>query len=135
LGADGIFQIEVENLKTNKLFRKSILFQAKKGSYKQNSDLREQLKKIEKFEQDSSAIFVYTENGYKAIQGTNYLSNKYIEYDLCKYLSDRFLNCHVGIKDMYYNFTEKKIYKPDKIFEISKTQKFKDYLSIKIKTQ
>lgn len=132
LGADGIFQIEVHD--ENTTFKKAILFQAKKGAYRKNKDLKEQLSKIEKFNQSSSAVFVYSPNGYVAVTGNEYLGENYKEHKLCKYLSSLFLNCHVGVKNLFYDFEERHIYRPDgKSFDIKQIGEFKNILNINIK--
>src|SRR5262249_25170545 len=59
IGADGIVQLEVENVKTGRIITKGLLFQAKKVDSVDPSDLLDQVGKMERLMANCSAVFEY----------------------------------------------------------------------------
>jgi hypothetical protein len=108
-GADGIIQVEIFDSKKKSLFRKGMLFQAKKLIGQQRLDVVDQVNKMEGLASGISAIFVYSELGYFALDSKKYLKNKSYSRDRVKigdFLSNEFMNCQVGLAETFYSFSD-----------------------------
>ena len=87
------------------------MFQAKKKNNKKQSELLEQVKKMEKIGSGSSAIFEYGKSGYKALDGKEIIDKdaKAIGHErnkaegLSNYIANNFLACKIGLIDLYYD--------------------------------
>jgi len=105
IGADGIFQIIVRDGEGNIIFVKSFLFQSKKE--KLNTDLQEQLNKIEDFLPNSGCLIFYDEEKYKVMKARDYLndSSKWKEkaIDFCDFLINVFFRCKAGLENLSIN--------------------------------
>jgi hypothetical protein len=108
-GADGIIQIEIDG-KQGSVIRKGMLFQAKKGWKYRNQKLVEQVAKMEEFAPESSAVFDYRPDGYRAFVGRVVLQSHgrpdltIQQRRLGEFLADVFLACMVGRADTYYDW-------------------------------
>ena len=132
-GADGIFQLEVNDQSDRCLLKKGLPFQAKKLWGKTDKKLVSQSKKIlETLKQ--GIVINYTPSGYKACSaqevvemgGSNksLLTNKRLQ-PLGQVLGNDFLNCDIGIKGLYFDtaqeiFTEQYV-APSNIFHVIDT--------------
>jgi len=111
LGADGIFQIEVEDKTKNKIINKGLLFQAKKVNSKDRNKLLEQLRNMEALATGGSAIFEYGPDGYRGADSCVVIkadgrippNHPSTVQKLGKYLAHRFLRCKVGRKGLFYD--------------------------------
>ena len=119
-GADGIIVVEVKPTANGETLYKSLLFQAKKGDLQINSDVLEQVRKMERIAHGSSAVFEYRKDGYRAVPGTFFLERKSDRRDLVRrnenplgsFLSDDFLPCNSGIRGMYYDAVRERLLVP-----------------------
>jgi hypothetical protein len=109
LGADGIFQVEIENLRAGVVDLKGILFQAKKNWQSHNSTLVRQIQRMERLSPGATVVFNYTPDAYYAIDGPVVLSAegnpKLVSHPmkLGDYLADSFLPCNTGLRGLYYD--------------------------------
>ena len=121
LGADGIVQIEVEDLTNGKTINKGLLFQAKKDGAKDLRRLRNQVEKMERVAKGGSAVFQYGPHGYRGVDSSVVLhtnssvfKNEHGEMKrLGKYLSDRFLVCDVGLRGLFFDAVRRVLFVPD----------------------
>jgi hypothetical protein len=110
-GADGIVQAEVLRGKDQVELFKGLLFQAKKGRLPRSKTVLEQVQKMENIAPGSSAVFEYSSEGYRAVDGRDYLSQPIAQTErgkrtptpLGSYLGDLFLPCKSGLRGMYYD--------------------------------
>lgn len=109
-GADGIFQIEVENKNTGKVQRKGLLFQAKKNKIGRTTDLKKQVIKMETLAPGSSSIFAYSSDHFGAMSSKDFI--KYYRTsvpqspnldNIGNFLGVDFLECRVGKRGLYYD--------------------------------
>jgi hypothetical protein len=120
LGADGIFQIEYEDLVTGEMVTKGLLFQSKNQWIGSNQKLLNQAKDMEKFAPKGGAIFDYGPRGYKACDATQAItaggkrdSVPTAEMiSLSDYLVNRFMECISGIRGLYYDATRNVLLTP-----------------------
>jgi len=120
-GADGIVQIEVAT-PAGPLVHKGVLFQAKKGDARRDRKLSDQLGRMEVLAEGGSAVFVYRENGYRAIRGRDLLehmpSGAVARRDddgsqrFGTYLADTFLPCDSGVRGMYFDAVRRILFVP-----------------------
>ncbi len=111
IGADGIFQIEVEDRVTGRNFNKGLLFQAKKVEAKDRRQLLSQAHKMEALVPRGSAVFEYGPRGYHAADASKVIAAKgRLTADdqrqpeqLGDYLAERFVPCEIGIKGLFYD--------------------------------
>lgn len=111
LGADGIFQIEFENLQTGKMESKGLLFQSKNQWQGRNAKLSDQASDMERFLPGGGAVFDYGPRGYSAFDATDVVrvggQRRSLEsgrrYSLADYLVDRFMECKSGTRGAYYD--------------------------------
>ncbi|MES2379344.1 MAG: hypothetical protein V4553_22320 [Bacteroidota bacterium] len=115
-GTDGIFQIIVKDKFDKIVFRKGLLFQAKKinGSL---SDLKGQITKIEKLASLSSVAFVYGPNGFKATKGTDIIDNDItsknnflFEKDISTIIAHDFIDCTIGKIDLFFDYDQDRLF-------------------------
>lgn len=117
-GADGIFQISVFNSFGKPIFRKGLLFQAKKEPIKNREELIGQINKMNNFTIDKgNSVFVFGENGYFAMTGQEFIVNpksrKFSsENAIGKFLSEEFMECRVGIEDLFFDTHKDLLYIP-----------------------
>jgi len=119
-GADGIFQVEVNNSLTIRF--KGLLFQAKKGR-DLNGNLVEQVASMERIATNGSAVFEYGPDEYRGISGKDYLEAQQTRASrsavrdklqpLGTFLGREFLGCAVGLRDLYYEATRGHLWRPD----------------------
>lgn len=110
-GADGIVQIEVSR-QDGTIATKGILFQAKKGDLRRARKTLDQVEKMESLAPESSGVFVYLKEGYRALAGASLLeavgegggfSRDELSEPLGSFLGDRFLTCEIGLRGMYFD--------------------------------
>jgi hypothetical protein len=111
LGADGIIQVEIDG-NQGLVIRKGMLFQAKKGWKYRNQKLVDQVAKMEEFAPESSAMFDYRPDGYRAFVGRVVLQSHgrpdmTMQRRLGEFLADVFLGCLVGRTDTYYDWDKR----------------------------
>lgn len=119
LGADGIFQIELVNESEEPLFRKGLLFQAKKGWEGKDSNLQGQAKQLTAFG-DFGFIINYTSEGYEAFSATIVQEangdRREISQDNTKRLIDvlgtDFVVCRSGKTGLWYDIYSRKLHLP-----------------------
>jgi hypothetical protein len=110
-GADGIVEVEVRHFATGHIDRKALLVQAKKEWSGKDSNLFDQVRKMEGIAPGCSAAIDYTERGYQGIDGREVLSAEGDRRRLSDtgivplgdFLADRFLLCKVGCRGLYYD--------------------------------
>lgn len=111
LGADGIVEVEVMRQKDGRIERKGMIFQAKKHGGYTKRKLTDQVKKMERISPGSSAVFVYGNDKYVAMNGRKHLDSKTKDledsYRLGDFLAEDFLPCKTGKMDMYYDAIRK----------------------------
>jgi hypothetical protein len=121
IGADGIFQIEVQPSDGSSLvFYKSILFQAKKYEGSSRGSLIDQVELMEEIAPGGSAVFEFGPEGYRGAVGRVILEERernqrripHPDESLGSFLADRFLPCGAGLRNMYYDFKRKVIFVP-----------------------
>lgn len=113
IGADGIVQIEVTT-PSGSTVAKGLLFQAKNQWIHRDQDLLIQVRHMEEFAPSGSAVFDYSAEGYRGFP-----SSIVIERDarprhipprrLGEFLADEFLECSVGRRDTYYDWSRKRL--------------------------
>lgn len=118
-GADGIFEIAVQDQRTGTRFVKGLLFQAKKKGDTRKKKLEEQAKHMERIVPGGAAIFEYGPSQYSAwdaIESAPDLTvadaGKRISR-LGDYLANRFLTCKVGKLGIYYDAVGRSLVVPD----------------------
>lgn len=117
-GADGIIQIAIFNSFGRPIFRKGLLFQAKKEPIKNKSELFEQIEKMDNFTPTKgNSVFVFGENGYYGMTGSEYKKNPLNrdfdnQFSIGDFLADEFMECNVGIEDLYFAVKSDKLYIP-----------------------
>lgn len=118
-GADGIFQIEIRGIRGNLLRRKGFLFQAKKKWNGVDSKLKEQAALLSS--NPHKAIVVdYSPNGYKAClaihaakaNGDRHKLKSRQFRRLADLLGNDFLDCHIGLTDLYYDSDKEILFDP-----------------------
>jgi hypothetical protein len=111
LGADGIFQIEYEDLRTGKMETKGLLFQSKNQWKGRNQKLLGQVGDMERFLPGGGAVFDYGPDGYKACDGVHAIQADGRRdrvhgselLTLSDYLVNRFMECKSGTRGAYYD--------------------------------
>jgi len=127
IGADGIIQIEAKVRGIDHF--KGVLFQAKKENRLRNSELREQVEKIEKAAPGGSAVILYSPTGYQAIKGSAYLNSeeglvgptRKRMHPLASFFDD-FLECRNGLRGMYYEAVRERLLLPTTDGQIKSVQ-------------
>jgi hypothetical protein len=109
IGADGIVQISIYR-KSSPIFRKGILFQAKKENSSSIRDLKIQIEKMNKINPNLGSVFIYSDRGYR---GFSSLDTEKTE-TLSNFLVEKFLGCKVGLEDCYFDFIKKQLSIPSK---------------------
>jgi len=118
LGADGIIQIELQDMRQRTSRYKGLLFQAKKLGGYSKSTLVEQVEKMEGIAPGISAVFEYGPHQFLGIPSRHYIGDQKLlaENDgpsrLGDFLADQFLPCRVGLRGLYY--IAKSLIVPDK---------------------
>lgn len=120
LGADGLFEIVIKNNDTGKIYQKGIIFQAKKHNNLHQSDLKEQVEKMEKVVPGGTSVFDYGAKKYGAIEGKSILNKQPEEIGnirreaekLGDFFVDKFLVCHVGINGMHFDAFNERLFVP-----------------------
>ena len=108
LGADGIVQIEIEDVRRRELQYKGLLFQAKKRGKYQKKQLLKQAKQMEEIVPGGSAVFEYGPRQYFGIEAEIVLGHKRLEDSndeatrLGDFLADKFMPCTVGRRGLHY---------------------------------
>ncbi len=111
VGADGFFQIEVEDFSNGALWRKGMLFQAKMEKNKDTKLLIQEMKHMEEITPNESLVVEYSRNGYRAIRSSELLrtgkslrsvSDNAVR-GLGDILADQFVVCTLGVRGMYYD--------------------------------
>ncbi len=69
VGADGIFEVEVEDVESGELERKALPFQAKKIWRGRDGELVEQVQKMEEICAGASGVIDYSPEGFTALDG------------------------------------------------------------------
>ena len=118
-GADGIVEIELENLESGMCQHKSMLIQAKKGWTGMDSKLLHQVSDMENLAPGATGLFDYSSNGYHGIDGREVIhaegNRRHIPNLLTgvgDFLADRFLVCKVGMRGMYFDANRRLLYLP-----------------------
>jgi hypothetical protein len=109
-GADGIIEIEVRHPATGEIQSKALLVQAKKEWAGTDPRLLTQVRKMENIVGADCAVFDYSEGGYSAITGRGVIeasgNRRRVPISevesLGDFLADRFLECKVGVRGLYY---------------------------------
>lgn len=121
IGADGIFQIEVEDRVTGRIFNKGLLFQSKKVGAKDRRQLLSQADKMETLVPRGSAVFEYGPRGYHGTDaGEVIAANGHLTADgqrqpdrLGNYLAMRFVPCKIGKRGLFYDAVRGTLVVPD----------------------
>lgn len=121
IGADGIFQIEVEDKVTGGIENKGLLFQAKKFDSTDRKGLHKQLKDMEKLVPSGSALIEYGPHGYRGFIAIEAMDTKdevlptgHNEEDsLGDFLANKFLFCKVGSRGLYYEASRQTLFIPE----------------------
>lgn len=121
LGADGIFQIEYEDLRTGEMVTKGLLFQSKNQWKGRNQKLLGQARDMERFLPRGGAVFDYGPNGYTACDATIAIQRdgdrgrvaKNEMLALGEYLVSRFMECRSGTRGAYYDAARNVLLIPD----------------------
>jgi hypothetical protein len=119
-GADGIIQIAIFNSFGEPIFRKGLLFQAKKEPIKNKRELFGQIDRMNEFTSDKgNSVFVFGENGYYGMTGKTYKDNPANrnfdnKYSIGNFLADEFMECNVGTEGLYFAVTNDKLFIPRK---------------------
>ncbi|MBR9802586.1 hypothetical protein GYB59_13285 [bacterium] len=111
VGADGLFQIEVEDVDGGQVWRKGMLFQAKMEKNSDKQLLVQEMKNMEEITPNESLVVEYGENGYRAVRSSELLrSDKSLRtvdedsiHNLGDMLADQFVVCTLGVRGMYYD--------------------------------
>ena len=119
IGADGIFQIEVQGVTGNIIRRKGLLFQAKKRWSGTDQRLREQAKQLSS-DPHKAIVVDYSPNGYSAFLARDVvqaegnrrkLSRRQVKR-LAEVLGEDFLRCRIGVIGLYYDPEIERFYDP-----------------------
>lgn len=121
LGADGIFQIEYEDLETGAMTTKGLLFQSKNQWKGRNKKLLGQAAHMEEFLPGGGAVFDYGPKGYKACDATQAIKagghrDRIPQRELLSlsdYLVERFMECRSGARGAYYDANRSVLVVPD----------------------
>jgi hypothetical protein len=111
IGADGIIQIEITP-PVGEVFRKGLLFQAKKNWRHRDGILVKQVQLMESVAPGGTAVFNYESERYTGASSVEVISadgNPRILHleRLGQFLAGDFLNCLVGRQDTYYDWNIK----------------------------
>jgi hypothetical protein len=118
IGADGIFQIEMEDTSSGEMHNKGLLFQAKKHNDRHKKKLFEQATAMGELAENASAIFEYGPRMYRGFDAShvdeNFGSTKRngAGSRLGDYLADDFLPCKVGLRGLYYESARRTLFIP-----------------------
>lgn len=137
IGADAIVEFTLEDPLGNSI-AKSLLFQAKKDGSQQQ--LRKQVTRMERVARGCSAIVDYSEDGYRALDGAEYLKGTTLQkrpsarqhgIRLGDYLADEFIACQVGTPGMSYDAVRRELRIPlDHIGSLSVPARIGDRIRI-----
>ncbi|HRD80100.1 MAG TPA: hypothetical protein PLL53_05015 [Saprospiraceae bacterium] len=121
IGADGIIQIAIFNSFNEPIFRKGLLFQAKKEPIKKKKELLGQITNMNEFTPEKgNSVFVFGENGYYGMSSKTYSKNP-ISRDFEKkdfignFLANEFMECNVGLEGLYFSVTKNVLYIPRRV--------------------
>lgn len=120
IGADGIFEIQLEDPQTGERESKGLLFQAKKrGNAK---GLKKQIEKMKKAAPNASSVFEYGADGYYGYDATE-IDLSEVGRSLTKartdsarlgdFLADQFVPCNIGTRGLYYDAVRRRVIRPD----------------------
>lgn len=120
VGADGLFQIEVQDVESGDVWRKGVLFQAKMEKNQDKRMLEEEMRNMERLTPSESLVIEYSENGYRAIKSKYLLesdkslrtADKEFSFSLGDMLADQFVVCTLGVRGMYYDSQRQMILVP-----------------------
>ncbi|HTG33574.1 MAG TPA: hypothetical protein VLB76_11665 [Thermoanaerobaculia bacterium] len=121
LGADGIFQVEYEDLATGEMTTKGLLFQSKNQWTGRNKKLLSQTDDMERFLPGGGAVFDYSPRGYTACDAAQAIAAEGRRSSvpqsemlpLGDYLINRFMECTSGVRGIYYDATRNVLLVPD----------------------
>lgn len=111
LGADGIVQVEIEDVANGNLEAKGMLFQAKKHRSYGNARLLDQCRKMESLVRNSAAVFIYGPKQYNCMKASQVIRTKgsvskvgdqKLER-IGAFLAGRFLPCDTGVRGLFYD--------------------------------
>lgn len=122
LGADGIFQIEFEDLRDGSLQTKGLLFQAKNQWRQTDGKLLEQTSAMERFLPNASAVFEYRPDGFRACESVEVIRSGGSPRQvgdgklmaLGDFLVDQFMECKVGMRGAYFDAARKVLIIPNR---------------------
>lgn len=108
IGADGIVQIEITQ-PDGQIFRKGVLFQAKKNWRHRDGNLLGQVKLMESHAPGGSVVFNYQPEHYTAVSSSEVVMadgnpTRVRPKRLGEFLANDFLNCFAGRQDTYYDW-------------------------------
>lgn len=111
IGADGVVQVEVTTPE-GEVKRKGLLFQAKNDWRHRDATLLEQLGLMQRAAPGGSAVFDYSSLAYRGFTPDLILRNNGRPGDshpkrLGEFLAEDFLECHVGRRDLWYDWDRK----------------------------
>lgn len=118
VGAAGLFQIEVEDHASGQMWRKGMLFQGKMSKDSDRARLKRQMEAMESITPMQSLVVEYDRTGYRSIPSHQLLTlNKSLRtvdssqlVPLGDLLADRFVECTMGVKGMYYDAQRRAIF-------------------------
>jgi hypothetical protein len=142
LGADGVFQIEVQPSNgSSRVDYKGILFQAKKHEGSSRGSLISQVELMEGIAPGGSAVFEFGPEGYRGAVGRVVLEEKvrnpnripHPDESLGAFLADRFLPCGAGLRGMHYDFNRKIIFVPSSEGQVFKQVSLRHAIEVKVR--
>lgn len=116
LGADGIFQIEIEDGVSGALRTKGLLFQAKKHTNRNRRELLKQTDAMNDLVPGGACVIEYGPTSYRAFNATSVLQKDGLRsggYRLGDYLAGQFLPCLAGKWGLYYEVNRHVLMLPD----------------------
>ena len=116
LGADGIFQIEIEDVVSGALRTKGLLFQAKKHTNRDRKELLKQTDAMNDLVPGGACVIEYGPTSYQAFNATSVLHEDGVRTGrdrLGDYLAGQFLPCLVGKWGLYYEVNRNVLVLPD----------------------
>lgn len=119
LGADGIFQIEIQQRQQSTVFRKGLLFQSKNRWQGKDARLKEQAGSLA-FPPEIGVVLDYSDEGFFACsakdayeaEGDRRKLPHNAMLSLASMLGDEFLRCQKGLENVFYDVVSRTIYLP-----------------------
>lgn len=109
IGADGIFEIIVENQNDGQILTKGLVFQAKKHTNRKTAELDEQIRRMEDLAKNASAVVEFGPEGFFGWSGCSVLNRRGRRTrddgreGLGDFLAGSFLPCGVGVRGLYFD--------------------------------